>query len=214
MISGVLLIIDKAIGLLKAREVRRETLFKEVIEPMFLDTEKIMNNYNKIFHRLLQAIETGNEKKIRAAALAFIEDRMEMKAARDKLFRFADAALGLPRNASEDMRQNAFSEPPREIDQFREFMISAIQVAFNQQQQRQSWSSGSAEVLRRYLTDPSGSKLNAESLAKNVRHAHEDSQRAWVGTCALYAHLKLSYSLGIEGVVKTRRSTAKRPPSY
>jgi hypothetical protein len=75
-LSAALLIIEKATTALKNRRTRRETLFKEVIELIFSETEKIAANYHVIFTKLDIALRSGDEITIRAAAAVFAADRM------------------------------------------------------------------------------------------------------------------------------------------
>jgi hypothetical protein len=204
LILGILLGIDKAVTLLKARRVRRQTLFKEVVEPIFAETEKIMANYDLIFNKLLMAIEKGDEESIRSGTVVFVEDRMQLKAVRTKAVRFANAALGLPANATMESASGAYDGVPYEIDKFRDFMSSAIAVSMNDT--NTSRSSGALGFLRAYTDGSYEKKVSHHQLATQVRYAYEDSQKAWGITCSLFQELKLSYSLGVDEFLPTRRA--------
>ena len=56
VVSGLLLLIDRGISLIKQREMRNQAIVKEIIDPIFGDLQSVHNDYNLLFQKLIDGI--------------------------------------------------------------------------------------------------------------------------------------------------------------
>ena len=204
---------------LKNRRTRRESLFKEVIEPIFSETEKIMANYHVIFTKLDIALRSGDEATIRAAAVVFAADRMEMRAVRAKVDSFSEAAKLYAQEHSPERDDGMLKS---EMDSFKGFLEAALGVITNRLDHGTA-SSVALSRLRSYLDEeadndkaPMGQRFGfrrqreqherCQLLVSSIAELLDRAEHSWKRTCTLYEQLKLSYALGVDEFVPTSRS--------
>jgi hypothetical protein len=212
ILSGALLVIEKATTVLKNRRTRRESLFRGVIEPIFDETEKIMANYHLIFTKLDNALQTRDEATIRAAAVVFAADRMEMKAVRVKVESFAQAVKSY---AEEHSPENGNRLLKSEMVKFESFIDAALGVITNQTQPS-TFSGVALSKLRSYLDgeiDDTNEvdrrdkrRLDLGLLVNQVAELLNRAEHSWKMTCSFYEQLKLSLALGVDEFTPARTS--------
>jgi hypothetical protein len=91
MTSLFLSLIDRIIDLVKLRETDRRQLFKEIIEPLFIQLQPVVDDYFSIFRRARAAITTakGSQDALTEATTEIRQNREKMLYARRQVTQMA-----------------------------------------------------------------------------------------------------------------------------
>jgi hypothetical protein len=183
-IPSLLSLIDRAISLAKQRDSRNQAFFKEIVEPVFIDAEKISNNYNLVFNRLLSALRDPKQD-LKAACERFSQDRIELKTVRDKVVQVV-------------LRYHQSVDPLSKNDQLTRFMDSVIGLIASQHSEDSRTYFIEREITELMRSSPiivrvfKAKKLNA--IAEQVNTVRKQAEEHWQETATAYAQLKLKYT--------------------
>ncbi len=175
MLALFLNLIDRIAALVKLRQSDRQQLFKEVVEPLFVQLQPVVDNYFTIFRNARQSLARAGRSQA------------ELVSAVEEIRNFREQMLHLRR-----MVTAMASEIEKHVDDERVVRFSAKVARFFYSTQNRSRSrlSGSRELvdLCDYVVE---SGLDRNLILEYVDATLRQLEQNWVTIAQLYAALRI-----------------------
>ena len=165
MIDTIIKILDDILSFRRVKKSDRKDMFKNIIEPMFEEMQRVHNDYIKMFEDALVLIEAD---KIDTAKKSIIENRKKLISIRQKL-------VSMESEISEDIRdkEKAFFES-----------ILSYFTSTGKQFVAKSVSTTMIEYFER--------EQSQDNLKHKIEEILYDLNQAWLTVCKKYNGLRLS----------------------
>jgi hypothetical protein len=173
--ASLLLLIDRIIDLVKLRQTDKQQLFKEIVEPLFLQLQPVVDDYLTLFRAASNHFEAnGRTRSAMDEAMAeFRKNREKMLHVRrqiDEMAKQIEAAV-------EDQRVNDF--------------IGKVRVLFHSPTRNERPRMSNSKAVVDFYDYVVRARLNAILVAEYLQDTQQNLINAWMALTQSYASLRI-----------------------
>jgi hypothetical protein len=210
--TGLLMAIDRAITLVQTQNTQRQAMFKEIVEPIFSETERSIANYNVIIGKVIAAL-SQHASDLRPVIREFARDRIELNAVRVKLTALIVVYFGLPMKRDFAYFQLAhlvndglefgalervfplMHKDHRQLAPFLAYCYLSILVSPQGTMSREILDLLEGKTAGLLTLTKAHEMDDRDRLREVLLHLQRGSQKYWELACTEYAKLKLTLAL-------------------
>lgn len=200
-------LIDKIISLVKTREENKAKLFKEVVQPLYEEFEKLVVQYFSFFRSTLNAI---NDTELDVIVKDLKKQRDEYIQARIKIVSMSEAIKEDLGNTDilefcNALKEFFFVSKDNQLQSHRSSMLDDpnMQQLLMYAQQQDEYSSRGSMLLRtleNYIRKKRLDKSNEiplEDIMYYIEDALTKMEESWSSASSMYAKLRVNYLLSV-----------------
>jgi len=190
-------LMDRIISQKNLKEKNKQQLFKEIIEPLFIELQPVVDNYFLLFRRAKQSIRESKGRVSRKSIREVREAREAMLVVRIKVRETAN-------RISNEIADEEIANFASKVEKFFYHKINRL---------RGSLSDG--EILVGYLEEMLEEEITSYELVSFIDEILEKMEKSWISIVQSYARLRIYYLSTPDSVKKKKKKVikAKQDPS-